>query len=98
MRQSETSLLQLKRMVVTLLIPALLVAVESDGGSPPPAQEQAAPQHSPLSAPLTVGLDLSGLDEPSFKRLDGAMVENEAVIRLVQEGFAVTSVANGPTL
>ena len=46
----------------------------------------------------TVALDLSGLDGAAYRRLDAAVLESRAVIRLVQEGFAVVGPGGQPDL
>lgn len=46
----------------------------------------------------TVALDLSGLDAAAYRRLDAVMLESRAVLRLVQEGFAVVSPTARPEL
>lgn len=46
----------------------------------------------------TVALDLSGLDAAAYRRLDAVQLESRAVLRLVQEGFAVVGPTAGPGL
>lgn len=46
--------------------------------------------------PTTVGVDLTLLSEESYRRLDGLGLERTCLLRLVQEGFAVLSVARAP--
>ena len=46
-----------------------------------------------LGEPMSVALDLGGLDGAAYRRLDAVQLESRAVLRLVQEGFAVV----GPT-
>ncbi|MFO0726255.1 MAG: hypothetical protein U1E65_20895 [Myxococcota bacterium] len=48
--------------------------------------------------PVRVALDLTGLDEPTFAAIDGLAIEQSAVTRLVQEGFAVVGRDRGPDL
>jgi hypothetical protein len=44
----------------------------------------------------TVAVDFSQLDEPTYRRLNGAELERRAVMRLVEEGFAVVSRSENP--
>ncbi len=46
----------------------------------------------------TVALDLRGLDAAAYQRLDAVQLESRAVLRLVQEGFAVVSPGSQPEL
>lgn len=48
--------------------------------------------------PVRVAIDLTALDEPSFVAIDGLAIEQSAVTRLVQEGFAVVGRDRGQDL
>jgi len=46
----------------------------------------------------TVAVDLSGLDAAAYRRVDAVGLETRAVLRLVQEGFAVVAPSGGPEI
>ena len=48
--------------------------------------------------PPTVAIDLTALDAPAYRRLDAVGLESRAVLRLVQEGFAVVTPGAKPEL
>lgn len=48
--------------------------------------------------PVRVAIDLTALDEASFAAIDGLAIEQSAVTRLVQEGFAVVGRDRGEDL
>lgn len=50
------------------------------------------------AVPLTVGLDLSGLSDTSYRELEGLALEQQVTLRLVEEGFTVQAVAAAPTV
>ena len=65
---------------------AIVVAVACLGEQPARAQ------------PVTVAVDLGTLDATAFDQLGGVALEQRLVVRLVQDGFAVTTVAQHPTI
>src|SRR5689334_20154804 len=48
--------------------------------------------------PITVALELGGLDSETYDQLDGLALEKRVVLRLVQEGFAAVSPKAQPTI
>jgi len=50
------------------------------------------------AVPVSVGVDFSQLPEDTFDRVDGVSLEQALVVRLVQDGFAVVSLASAPQL
>jgi hypothetical protein len=48
--------------------------------------------------PATVAVDLSGLDDATFSKVDGTSLETKALARLVQDGFAVVAASASPQL
>jgi hypothetical protein len=50
------------------------------------------------AGPHTVSVDLSGLEEPSHRKLGGVELERRAVLRLVQDGFAVVAPSASPDI
>lgn len=47
------------------------------------------------AAPVTVSLDLRGVEPSAWKTLDGVTLERAALVRLVQEGFSVSPLEAG---
>lgn len=54
--------------------------------------------HARASPPFAVALDLTPLTAADHRRIDGAGLERQTVLRLVQEGFAVVSPRAQPDL
>src|SRR5258706_5833226 len=46
----------------------------------------------------TVAVDVRGLDERTYQKIDAVALEKQLVLRLVQEGFAVVSAAAKPVI
>ena len=50
------------------------------------------------NVPQSVGVDLSTLDDATYRDIDGLALEKAALLRLVQEGFPVVAVSASPVV
>jgi hypothetical protein len=73
----------------------------------PPSPRDATPRAEPAATrtdagpnagAATVSVDVTTLDDAAFQRLDGAALEKQIVVRLVQDGFAVVATSWQPAV
>lgn len=91
-------------------IPLTRTYLPNDTVAPPPPAATGplvahpGPTHAPLAttptsrAQATVAVDLTRLDTKAFDAIDGARLERELVVRLVQDGFAVVAPTESPVV